>query len=448
MPRRLPDDFLIGAATSSFQIEGALHTDGRTASIWDAFPVRHGDTGAQACEHYKRYHEDVALMKELHLQAYRFSIAWPRVHPTADQKLNRAGLDFYDRLVDELLASGIEPWATLYHWDLPLWLHHQGGWENRDIVSAFEEYCADCVEVLGDRVGHWFTINEPWCVAVLGYQTGEHAPGFCLSKQRVLAIIHHLLVSHGAGVRAIRAHSSKHRVGAVLNPWIPMPLTNSSEDLEAAEQAWAEHVGWWFEPIYHGQYPELVGKAWRDDLPQVQEHDMALISQPCDFLGLNLYFPGWVRHAPGQETFSYEECGAHVELPRTEMGWQVYPPFLHYALERIHHLYEPGPIYMTENGCATHDRPDETGDVHDLWRKEYLRTHLSQLLDLREEGVPVNGYFAWSLLDNFEWQHGYSRRFGLVRVDYETQERRPKASARWYATVARDRLLHSSHLVP
>lgn len=447
MTRQLPENFLLGTATSSFQIEGALRADGRTPSVWDDFPVQDGDTGATACDHYNRYREDVALMKSLHLQAYRFSIAWPRVHPKADGKLNAPGLDFYDRLVDELLAAGIEPWATLHHWDLPLWLQERGGWENRDIVSAFEAYCDDCVNLLGDRVRHWFTINEPWCIAMLGHQSGVHAPGLQLPRRRLLTVIHHLLLAHGKAVEVVRRHGPDLRVGPVLNPWIPMPLTNSQPDLQAAEAAWSEHVGWWFEPIYHGRYPEHVGQAWRDDMPLVEEQDMALINSPCDFLGLNLYFPGWVRHSAAPTPFYYEECGGVVGLPRTEMNWQVYPPFLYYALERIHRLYAPGPIYMTENGCATDDVPDDRGQVHDLWRKEYLRTHLAQLLDLRQEGVPVEGYFAWSLLDNFEWQYGYSKRFGLVWVDYQTQERRPKASALWYSAVARDRRLHSSHLV-
>lgn len=446
MARKLPQDFLLGAATSSFQIEGSLEAEGRSASIWDHFPVQNQDSGAQACDHYRRYPEDVALMKSLGLGAYRFSIAWSRVHPAADRKLNRAGLDFYDRLVDELLAAGIQPWATLHHWDLPMWLQNSGGWESRQSVSAFRAYCADCVRVLGDRVRNWFTINEPWCIAVLGHQTGEHAPGLRLPRRGVLAVIHHLLLAHGTAVRTLREHDSGLRVGPVLNPWIPLPLTGSELDLRAAEAAWSEHVGWWFEPLYHARYPEPVSQAWEEDLPALEESDMALISTPCDFLGLNLYFPGWVRHAPERDPFFYEECGALVDLPRTEMGWQVYPPFLHYALERIHRLYQPGPLYMTENGCATADRLDDRGQVHDLWRKEYLRTHLEQLLELRAQGVPVEGYFAWSLLDNFEWQYGYSKRFGLIWVDYQTQERRLKASARWYAAVARDRLLHSSHL--
>lgn len=445
MPRAIPPDFLIGAATSSFQIEGALDADGRTPSIWDAFPVLNGDTGAVACDHYHRYREDVAMMKEMGLQAYRFSIAWPRIHPHEDRKLNKAGMDFYDRLVDELLAKGIQPWATLYHWDLPMWMHEKGGWENRDVVGAFEDYAADVAAALSDRVKHWFTLNEPWCTAILGYQTGEHAPGFKLPRRRVLAIIHHLLLAHGTSLRVLKARDPEMKAGVVLNPWIPLPLTDSEDDLLAAEIAWIEQVGWWFEPIFAGHYPHRVSEAWVEDLPIVHDGDMALIAEKGDFLGLNLYFPGWVRHSASKAPFFYEECGDVVNLPRTEMGWQVYPPFLYYALERIHRFYNPGPIYMTENGCAMDDRPDYDGQVHDLWRKEYIRTHLGQLLDLREEGVPVQGYFAWSLMDNFEWQYGYAKRFGLVRVDYQTQQRTLKTSARWYERCAKDRLLHSLH---
>lgn len=443
MYRSIPNDFLMGVATSSFQIEGALTADGRTPSIWDNFPVQDNDTGEEACEHYKLYKQDVQIMKEMAVDAYRFSIAWPRVHPHSDKKVNEKGLDFYDRLTDELLDQGITPWATLFHWDLPIWMHEMGGWENRQIVDYFEAYVTDCVARLGDRVKHWFTLNEPWCSSILGYQTGEHAPGLQLEQRRVLNLVHNHLLAHGAAMRAIRAHDSKHLAGPVLNPWIPIPLTNSKEDIEAADIAWTEHVGWWFEPIFFGAYPEKVADLRQLDLPLIEDGDFDLISTKNDFLGLNLYFPGFVRHDPYAEPFPYKECRDLVNLPRTEMDWQVYPPVLTYALEKIHRLYSPGPIYVTENGCAMDDRPDSKGQVHDLWRKEYLRTHIDQLMVLREYGVPVEGYFAWSLLDNFEWQYGYSKRFGLIRVDYETQERTWKSSARWYQSVVKDRKLYS-----
>ena len=233
------------------------------------------------------------------------------------------------------------------------------------------------------------------------------------------------------------------QVGPVLNPWIPIPLTSDEKDVEAADIAWQEHVGWWFEPLYKGRYPLEIVDVRKSDMPEVKDGDMECISQKCDFLGLNLYFPGFVRHKPNKEPFPYEECGHWVDLPRTEMGWQVYPPVLCYALERIHRLYEPGPLYITENGCAMDDELSPDNRIHDLWRKEYYRTHIDQLLCLREQGVPISGYFAWSLMDNFEWQYGYSKRFGLVYVDYDSQERIKKASAHWFAESLRDRKLYS-----
>ena len=440
--RTIPPNFLLGAATSSFQIEGALEVDGRSASIWDVFQTLNGDTGAQACEHYDRYKSDVAMMKYLGLQAYRFSISWPRIHPTAEQTVNEAGLDFYDRLVDELLAADIEPWATIFHWDLPLWMHEMGGWQNREIVDRFALYTEHCVSRLSDRVKNWFTLNEPWCSAILGYQTGEHAPGLRLPEKEVLAVIHYHLLAHGACVQAARAQSSDLKIGPVLNPWIPLPLTPKKQDVEAAEFAWTEHVGWWFGPLFSEGYPKALLKLREGALPPLKDGDYKLISQPCDFLGLNLYFPGFVRYNADNSPFPYEECGSMVDLPRTEMGWQVYPPTISYALERIHRLYKPGPLYITENGCAMADFCDESGEVHDLWRQEYLRTHIEQLLLLKESGIPVAGYFAWSLMDNFEWQYGYSKRFGLVRVDYETQKRTLKSSAHWYRNCIADRKLY------
>ena len=441
--RKIPDDFLLGAATSAYQIEGAADSDGRTPSIWDVFKTLNGDNGDVACDHYNRYKEDVAIMRDLGLQAYRFSLAWPRVNPTADQTLNAPGLDFYDRLIDELLAADIEPWVTMFHWDLPLWMQEKGGWQNRDIVQRFRVYAEQCLERLGDRVKHWFTLNEPWCSAILGHQTGEHAPGLQLPLKDILNVVHNHLLTHGAAVKAVREYSDELKVGPVLNPWIPMPLTHNEDDILAADTAWTEHVGWWFEPLYKGEYPAQISRWWENDLPPVEDGDMELISQPCDFLGLNLYFPGFVRFKAEESPHQYEDCGSLLDLPRTEMGWQVYPPFLSYALERIHRFYSPGPIYITENGCALPDRCDEKGQVHDRWRQEYLRTHIEQVISLRDVGVDTRGYFAWSLLDNFEWQYGYEKRFGLVRVDYETQERTLKGSAKWYRSCLADRKLYA-----
>ncbi|MFA5506253.1 MAG: GH1 family beta-glucosidase [Vulcanimicrobiota bacterium] len=437
---QLPEDFLLGVATSSFQIEGALDQDGRGPSIWDVFELANGDTGEKACDHYHLYREDVKLIKGLGASAYRFSIAWPRVVPDGEGKVNPKGLDFYSRLVDELLEQEIEPWATLYHWDLPLALHEKGGWKSRETALRFAEYTNHILDALGDRVKHWFTLNEPWCTAILGYQTGEHAPGERADTATVLKIIHNLLLAHGYSLQQIREAGDDHLAGIVLNPWIPLPLTESREDREAAERAWQEQVGWWFEPLFEGHYPSNVKMIRQSEMPEILDGDLELISAETDFMGLNLYFPGFVRHAPEAAPFYYEECGSLVNLPRTEMGWHVYPPVLSYALAQISKRYKPKAIYVTENGCATPDLLDDRGGINDLFRKEYLRTHMLEALRSREqEGVPLKGYFVWSLMDNYEWQYGYSKRFGLVHVDYDTLERTPKTSARWFAGLARKR---------
>ncbi len=436
----LPEDFVLGVATSSFQIEGALSEDGRGKSIWDDFQVQDGDTGHSACDHYHRYADDVRMIKKLGADAYRFSLAWPRIVPTGSGKVNQKGLDFYSRLVDELLSHGIEPWATLYHWDFPLTLYEQGGWKERDTADRFAEYTQHVLGALGDRVTHWFTLNEPWCSAILGYQTGEHAPGEKADTHTVLNVIHNLLLAHGKAMQCIRSAGSHHRAGIVLNPWIPLPVSSRSADCEAAERAWQEQVGWWFDPLYSGHYPHGVRQIRESQMPDVQDGDMELISTDTDFLGLNIYFPGFVRDAPDKGPFFYEECGALVNLPRTEMGWQVYPPVLSYALTQVSQRYAPKELYVTENGCATPDMTDDRGEVNDLFRQEYLRTHMLEALRAREQAqVPLKGYFVWSLMDNFEWQYGYSKRFGLVHVDYETQKRKPKTSARWFAGLASKR---------
>lgn len=436
---RVPSDFLLGAATSSFQIEGALTEDGRGPSIWDNFPALLGHNGSVACDHYHRVSEDVGILKELGVDAYRFSLAWPRILPEGRGRVNQAGLDFYSRLVDELLENEIQPWATLYHWDLPLTLHDEGGWKRREIAEDFAEYTTVVLDRLGDRVKHWFTLNEPWCVAILGYQTGEHAPGEQCDEATVLRVIHNLMLSHAASLERIRGHGN-YQAGIVLNPWLPLPVTDSPADIEAADRAWVEQVGWWFQPLFLGKYPAEVWSARQGNVPEVQDGDLERISAPTDFLGLNLYFPGFVRAAP-DAPHGYERCEEFVHLPRTDMGWQIYSPIMSYCLREVHRRYSPRSIYITENGCAVPDITDDRGQIHDLWRQEYHRHHLRDALDTREDGVPLDGYFAWSLMDNFEWQYGYTRRFGLYFIDYVTLERIPKASARWYSRLTRQRRL-------
>lgn len=418
---RIPEGFVLGTATAAWQIEGA---DGRGRSIWDTFT---GGLGDVACDHYHRWPADVALMKALGLRHYRFSIAWPRVLPAGTGAVSPAGLDFYARLVDGLLEAGIEPWPTLYHWDLPQPLEDRGGWPNRDTALAFGDYAWVVLERLGDRVRHWFTLNEPWCSAVLGYSTGEHAPGRREGLPVVRNAIHHLLLAHGLGVQAVRARSTG-RVGIVLNPLVPFPLTEDPADLEACELAWQEHTGWWLEPLYFGRYPGEYACA---------AEDLRIISAPTDFLGLNVYFPMFVRGVAG----GYRDLQETVDLPRTAMGWPVYPPVLSHALLEVWRRYRPPVLYVTENGCASPDAVDPEGRVLDLFRREYLRQHLGETLRAREAGAPVQGYFAWSFMDNLEWAHGSDKRFGLVYVDFATQQRVVKSSGLWYSRVAREGLL-------
>jgi beta-glucosidase len=437
---RIPDDFVLGAATSAFQIEGALDVDGRGPSIWDQFSGPRGETGSISCDHYHRYAEDVELMSRLGLDAYRFSIAWPRIFPSGQGQVNQKGLDFYSRLVDKLLERGIEPWGTLYHWDLPLALHEKGGWESRETSNHFADYAETVLSHLGDRVSNWFTINEPWSVTVLGYQTGQHAPGKEGGSETALRVIHHLLLAHGKALERMRALSPKARAGIVLNPWIPLPLTYRAKDLQAAAQAWDEHVSWWFSALYEARYPDPADHC---DMSHVLPDDLRLISQKTDYLGLNMYFPGFVRSSEGQAS-SYQEYAALVNLPRSEMGWPSYAPGLSYLLSEVTRRYQPPEIYVTENGCAAPDILSDQGEIHDLFRQEYLRSHLLEALRARQEGVPLKGYFAWSLLDNFEWDRGYSKRFGLIYIDYQTQRRVLKSSAHWLAGVAATREIRAS----
>jgi beta-glucosidase len=443
---RIPEDFLLGAATSAYQIEGAVASDGRGPSIWDTFcrqPGRifGGHTGDRACGHYHLFRDDVRLMKELGLQAYRFSIAWPRLFPTGKGRPNRKGLDFYSRLVDALLAAGIQPWATLYHWDLPQALQDRGGWQVRETAAAFADYAGWTAARLGDRVHAWMTLNEPWCSAVLGHGTGEHAPGLRLDGKGLNEVIHHLLLGHGLAVQALRAAGAA-RVGIVLNPMVPMPLTDDEGDLLAAEAAWRDLNDWWFEPLYAGRYPERGLRGRPQDAPDIQPGDLQTIASPTDFLGLNVYFPTFVRADPlGRYPYSYRDTTSWSDLPRTAMGWPVYPAVLYQALMEVWRRYRPPALYVTESGCATDDAPAPDGQVHDRFRREYLRQHLGEALRAREHRAPVKGYFVWSLLDNFEWAHGYSKRFGLCYVDYASLSRTPKASARWYARTLRTRVL-------
>ena len=429
----LPPDFVWGAATASFQIEGATSEDGRGESVWDRFcatpgKVRNGDDGVVACDFYHRYREDIAIMRELGIDAFRFSIAWPRVLPEGRGAVNTKGLDFYDRLVDELLGNGITPFATLFHWDTPQVLEDQGGWPDRAIVGAFEEYVTAVAERLGDRVHHWITHNEPWVVSWIGYGWGHHAPGRT-SDADALATSHHLLLSHGRAVEILRSLSPGSQVGITLNLDHVYPETASAEDEAAALWVDGFHNRWFLDPIFKGSYPQDMLEAWADIAPPIQDGDLETIAAPIDFLGVNNYTSPLVAAGPdgGRSQIVRRE-----DVDRTDMGWEVVPGGLRDLLVRLARDYEPNAIYVTENGAAYGDVLGHDGSVADPERQAYLEAYISAGAEAVAEGAPLRGYFAWSLLDNFEWAWGYWKRFGLVYVDYPTLERVPKGSFYWY----------------
>ncbi|MGB3258314.1 MAG: family 1 glycosylhydrolase [Ornithinimicrobium sp.] len=466
---QFPTEFLWGSATAAYQIEGAAAQEGRTDSIWDTFArqpgaVLHGDDGSVACDHYHRYEEDVALMSEMNLGSYRFSASWARVCPDGGP-VNPQGLDFYSRLVDRLLAKGVIPWLTLYHWDLPQTLEDAGGWANRDTAYRFVDYAAAMHDALGDRVEFWTTLNEPWCTAFLGYGNGHHAPGRTDGTDALKAA-HHVMLGHGLVVRELRQRDESLKLGLTLNFTDIAPATQSPGDLDAARRLDGLSNRYFIEPIINGAYPADVmmdvAELWPRDL--VHDGDLEVISTPIDVLGVNYYFgtavsggdlsttdPVQARDqaaaaataARGKEP-SANPGSEHVEvisrdLPLTDMGWEVVPDALRALLVRLHTDYtSPAGValYVTENGAAYADKPDETGFVDDQDRIAYVRAHLGAVHEAMEQGADVRGYFLWSLMDNFEWAFGYSKRFGIVRVEYDTGERIPKESARWYSEVA------------
>ncbi|MBT2489848.1 beta-glucosidase [Streptomyces sp. ISL-96] len=434
----LPVDFVWGAATAAYQIEGAAAEDGRTPSIWDTFShtpgaVAGGDHGDTACDHYHRMPEDVALLADLGLDAYRFSLSWPRVQPGGRGPANARGLAFYDRLVDELLAKDITPWVTLYHWDLPQELEDAGGWPNRDTAYRFAEYAGIAAAALGDRVTNWITLNEPFCSAMLGYYHGVHAPGRKHFPDFTKAA-HHLLLGHGLAVKEVRAQAAlPPRIGITFNPVLAQPASTSPEDVEAARRADALGARLYLDPVLRGSYPEdlLADLAPHGAEPPVEDGDLRTISQPLDFLGINYYFRDVVR--PSDEPHGYLSV-PQTERPSTAMPWEIYPEGMTELLTRITREYPGLPLYITENGAAFDDTSsavDEAGRIQDENRIVFLADHLAAIGRAREAGADVRGYFCWSLMDNFEWAYGYAKRFGLVHVDYDTQRRTPKASALW-----------------
>ncbi|HEV2127772.1 MAG TPA: GH1 family beta-glucosidase [Thermomicrobiales bacterium] len=427
---QFPEGFVWGAATSSYQIEGAVREDGRGPSIWDTFShtpgkTRGGDTGDVADDHYHRWHQDVMLMRDLGLQAYRFSVAWPRVIPDGGRQVNEAGLDFYDRLVDGLLESDIEPWLTLYHWDLPQALADRGGLTNSEVAGAFVTYTEAVARRLGDRVKRWITINEPWVAGIMGYWWGVHAPGET-SREAGLAASHNLLRMHGMAVEVLRGMVPDVKAGITLNLTPVYPIRDTEEDREAARLKDGEQNRWFLDPVFRGGYPEDMVREYGDDVPEIADGDMALISRPTDFLGINYYNPTYV---------SADEDAPQPDGERTEMGWLVEPEGLKDILTWMHEEYGPQEIAITENGAAYDDPAPVDDRVHDPKRIAYFHAHLLAAKEAIDAGVPLRAYFAWSLMDNFEWAEGYSKRFGIVHVDYSTQERTLKDSARWYANV-------------
>ncbi len=439
MNNGFPDRFLWGCATSAYQIEGSPLADGAGPSIWQRFAhtpgrISGGDTGDIACDHYRRWREDIALMRDLGLTAYRFSIAWSRVLPEGRGRPNRAGLDFYERLVDELLRAGITPMATLYHWDLPAALDDRGGWLNPDIAGWFADYASLVFEALDDRVPLWATINEPWVVADGGYMHGVLAPGHRSAFEAAIAA-HQMLRAHAAAVQAYRA-IGRHQVGLVVNIEPKhLGVQASDADRRARDLADAYMNRQYLDPALLGRYPEelaaVFGAAW----PAWPEAEVQALKAPIDFIGLNYYTRSVVRHDPA----AWPVPASAVRQPQhayTETGWELYPEGLTETLLWLHRRYGGVPLYVTENGAAFYDPPSAIeGRIADPLREHYLRTHLCAVRDARAQGADVRGYFAWSLLDNLEWAHGYSKRFGLVHVDFATQQRTPKASARWYARL-------------
>ncbi len=432
-----PQDFVWGVATASYQIEGAFNEDGRGESIWDRFSktpgkVLNGDNGDIACDHYHRYKQDIALTKELGVDSYRFSLSWPRILPEGTGAVNHTGLDFYKRVIEELLSRGVAPAVTLYHWDLPQVLEDKGGWLNRDIAKYFRDYAMIVFEGLGDVVSSWITLNEPWCSAFLGYGNGEHAPGMRDFPAHFTAA-HHLLLGHGLALQGYRELNLPAGIGITLNLTPQYPVSQDPRDLAASQKADGFQNRWYLDPIFKGSYPEDMVDYLAFVDGAVQAGDLELISKPNDFLGINFY----------SRTLISADAGG---LPRTEnprrdvtaMGWEVYPEALYDLLIRVHQDYGPISLYITENGAA-YDDAVEHGRIKDSRRREYLEKHFAQAARAIRAGVPLKGYYVWSLLDNFEWAFGYDRRFGIVYVDFATQERIFKDSAFWYQSFLRKR---------
>ncbi|WP_078382185.1 GH1 family beta-glucosidase [Sutcliffiella halmapala] len=432
---QFPRDMKWGTATASYQIEGAYKEGGRGASIWDTFSktpgkVVNGDNGDVACDSYHRYKEDIQIMKDLGISMYRFSIAWPRIFPNGTGEVNQEGLDFYHRFVDELLANGIEPLCTLYHWDLPQALQDQGGWNERATIDAFEVYAKTMFNEFKGKIKHWITFNEPWCVSFLSNYIGAHAPGN-QDLQLAVNVAHHLHVAHGVAVKCFRTLGIEGQIGYAPNVEWNEPFSQRQADIEACTRANAWFIEWFFDPVFKGSYPEFM-LSWFEkkgiSIP-IEEGDLETIHQPIDFLGINYYTGSVSRYKENEGLFDHERVDQGYQ--KTDIGWNVYPEGFYKVLTYITENYGQIPIYITENGSCYNDEP-VNGRVSDHGRLEYLKQHLVALNRSMENGVNIKGYLTWSLLDNFEWAEGYSMRFGIVHVNYRTLERTKKDSFYWY----------------
>jgi len=440
-----PNDFLWGVATAAYQIEGAAREDGRGPSVWDTFcrrpgAIALGQTGDIAVDHYHRYREDVALMKSLGVQAYRFSVSWPRVLPSDNKAVNEQGLDFYDRLVDALLGAGIQPWMTLFHWDLPQWCEdNYGGWESIQCSHDFADYAAILARRLGDRVSGVFTINEFSCFLDKAYKVSDEifAPGKVVPRQVLNQARHHAIFGHGLAARAVRAAAPKVPVGLAENIPTIVPISEETHDIAAAREALRELSGMYLTPILEGRYHPGYVAAQGADAPRFTDEEMKVIATSLDFVGLNQYAPTYVRQdATTPRGWSVVPC--EPEYPKMYMPWlNIGPSILYWGPRLLSDIWGVKSIYITENGCANPDVPNARGEILDTARVMYLREHLIHAHRAVAEGYPLKGYFLWSLMDNFEWAVGYTRRFGICHVNYETLERTPKLSARFYADVIR-----------
>jgi beta-glucosidase len=432
---RFPDGFSWGTATASYQVEGAWQEDGKGESIWDRFShtegkIMDGDTGDVACDQYHRFKEDVAIMKQLGMRGYRFSIAWPRVFPDGKGQLNQKGLDYYSRLVDELLANGITPFPTLYHWDLPQALQDEGGWANRDIIGHFSRYAETCVNALGDRVKSWMIFNEPWCFTFLAYLYGMHAPGI-RDTDAALRSTHVVNLAQTAALRAMRATGKPDAVGTAFSMTNMYPASDSPEDVAAAERQHGFTNTWFLDPLVKGAYPNAYVEQEKTlARMDIRPGDMEQIKDRLDFIGINLYQRSIIGNDPGNRNLGTR--GMPGPGPRTAFGWEVWPAGLYNMIKRVDRDYGHPVIYVTENGCSYPTAPGPDGRVHDQERIDYYRGYVGQVGRAIAEGCDVRGYYAWTLLDNFEWAMGFSQRFGLTWCDFETQQRIVKDSGYWF----------------